>query len=254
MKKTLLSIAGYDPSGGAGALLDVRIFESLGFHGAAVLTSLTAQNTAKVEKVLPLPASFVRHQYKALAGDLRFAGIKVGMLGSGAALTAVAGILGKNRMIPRVIDPVFRSSSGALLLEKKAAARFLEAFKGRAALITPNADEAAALTGLALRSVAGMEEAARRITGAADVPCLVKGGHLRPESVDVLYDGGRITRFSHPRISKDVHGTGCLLSSAILARLARGDGLEEACSEGIALTARAIRRAKRVGSGQHVFG
>jgi hydroxymethylpyrimidine/phosphomethylpyrimidine kinase len=253
VRKTLLSIAGFDPTGGAGALLDVKVFESLGFHGAAVLTAVTAQNTLKVKRVFPLAASLVELQYGALEKDLRFAGIKVGMLGSGAAVKAVSGILGKSRKIPRVVDPVLRSSSGAVLLERKAVSRFLEAFRDRASLITPNLDEASLFAERPVRSVEDMEEAARKIHDAVRAPCLVKGGHLRGGSVDVLFDGERLTRFPHARIGKDVHGTGCFLSSAILAGLARGDGLIEACSEGIALAARAIRKAGRVGRGRDVF-
>ena len=254
MKKTLLSIAGYDPSGGAGVLLDARVFESFGFHGAAVLTSLTAQNTAKVEKVLPLPASFIKLQMRTLDRDLRLAGIKIGMLGGGAALEAVSGILGKKRRVPRVIDPVFRSSSGTPLLGKRDAGRFLRAFRGRASLITPNTDEASLLTGFLVRSTTDMEEAARRIYDTAKIPCLVKGGHLPSKPIDVLFEGKRVVRFPHPRIAKDVRGTGCYLSSAILVQLAKGDGLEEACSEAIVLTARAIRRAGRAGRGRDVLG
>jgi hydroxymethylpyrimidine/phosphomethylpyrimidine kinase len=251
--RNLLTIAGYDPSGGAGAGLDVRVFSRLGFDGFGVLTAVTAQNAARVTEALFLPATLIRSQYRALGVDVRFAGIKVGMIGSLGAARTVARILSANASIPRVIDPVFRSSAGRALIEKEAAARFLDIFKGRAELATPNLEEAAALTGRPVRTVAMMKEAARRISERSLVPCLVKGGHLEGKAVDVLYEGGSCAVFEHARMGKSVHGTGCFLSAAILAFLARGFSLEAACRDGIGLTVRAMRRARPSGAGRAVF-
>jgi hydroxymethylpyrimidine/phosphomethylpyrimidine kinase len=251
--KNLLSIAGYDPSGGAGVSLDLRVFNNLGFRGAGVLTSVTAQNTSRVEAVFHLPVGLVRKQYLALNREMQFAGIKVGMVGSLENLAGVARILAAHPAIPRVIDPVLRSSSGALLLERKAVAKFLELLKGKASLVTPNLDEASALSRLRVKSVDDMKEAARRIQESSLVPCLVKGGHLEGEAVDVLCDGGNLKVFRHVRVIKSVHGTGCFLSAAILGCLAGGCGLEEACRRGIALTARGIRKSAPADKGRTVF-
>jgi hydroxymethylpyrimidine/phosphomethylpyrimidine kinase len=253
MIRTLLSIAGYDPSGGAGVGLDIRVFSHLGFRGAGILTSVTAQNAAEMKKTFHLPPGMVRSQYEALAGGARFGGIKTGMTGTLENLAAAARILAANPSIPRVVDPVFKSSSGAVLLEKRAVPRFLELIKARASLITPNLDEASALTSLRIRTVEDMKEAARRIHRSGLVPCLVKGGHLHGEAVDVLFDGRAFAVFHHERLDKRVHGTGCFLSAAILGYLAGGRDLDEACRRAISLTVQAIRNAAPAGKGRAAF-
>jgi hydroxymethylpyrimidine/phosphomethylpyrimidine kinase len=253
MAGELLTIAGYDPSGGAGVILDLRVFARFGFEGFGVLTSVTAQNAARVIKTFPLPAGLIRSQYRALAGNNRFGGIKVGMIGSLEGARTIARILSANAAVPRVVDPVFRSSSGRPLIEKEASARLLELLRGRAELITPNLDEAAALGGEPVRTVADMKEAARRIYERGLIPCLIKGGHLKGQAVDVLYDGQGQAVFEHARVEKNVHGTGCFLSAVILAHLAGGSPLVAACRSGIRLTGRAIRKARPVGAGRAVF-
>lgn len=253
MKMNLLSIAGYDPSCGAGVGLDLRVFGRLGFRGYGVLTSVTAQDASRVEATFPLPARIVRSQILALEKGRRFAGIKVGMAGSLKNLAAVAEILAAHPDLPRVVDPVFISSSGLRLLEKKAVTEFLRLLRGKASLLTPNLDEASALAGFRVGTVEAMIEAARRISDEGRVPCLVKGGHLRGKAADVLYDGRKVMVFRHPRLRRDVHGTGCFLSAAILGFLADGLGLEEACRRGIALTTRAIRGSVPAAGGRRVF-
>jgi hydroxymethylpyrimidine/phosphomethylpyrimidine kinase len=253
MTQNLLSIAGYDPSGGAGIGLDLRVFERLGFRGLGILTSVTAQNAARVEKVFHLPAGVILKQYETLVKEVRLTGIKVGMAGSLENLTVLARILSGNPSVPRVVDPVFRSSSGAPLLDKRALPRFLELLKGKATLITPNLKEASTLSRLRVNTVKDMREAARRIYKKSLIPCLVKGGHLERKAVDILYDGRDFAVFQHARVNKSVHGTGCFLSAAILGYLAGGCGLEEACRLGIGLTGRSIRKAVPAGQGRMVF-
>jgi len=253
MASNLLSIAGYDPSGGAGVHLDIAVFEHLDFRGYGILTSVTAQNSAKVDRVFPLPVRLVRQQYEALICETRFAGIKVGMAGSLENLAEAARILGRNPSISRVVDPVFRSSSGTRLVEAGAIPVFLKLLRGKAALITPNLDEASALSsGQRVGTLDDMKEAARRIFDTSGIPCLVKGGHLEGQAVDVLYDGG-FRVFRHARIGKSVHGTGCFLSAAVLGYLAQGHGVEEACRRGIALTALGIRGAVLAGKHRMAF-
>ena len=253
MKRNLLSIAGFDPSGGAGALLDVRVFGALGFHGTAVLTALTVQNTAEVRKVIPLPARTVSAQYLALVRDMPPAGIKVGMLGSCAVVPVVRRILSAHPDMPRVIDPVLRASSGAVLFEKAGISALVRAVRGNASLITPNMQEASAISGSPVRTPADMREAARILFGMMSVPCLVKGGHLEKSAVNILFDGRRTFVFGHEKIARDVHGTGCFLSSAILAHLARGRSLEKACGLAAAMVHAAILDSIRVGKGRYVF-
>ncbi|MDH4198393.1 MAG: hydroxymethylpyrimidine/phosphomethylpyrimidine kinase, partial [Candidatus Aminicenantes bacterium] len=239
--------------GGAGVLLDLHVIEGLGFRGAAVVTAVTAQTAVGVRSCLALPPALVKRQFEALAEDLNIAGIKVGMLGSGANLRVVAGLLGRSRPVPRVVDPVFRATSGAWLLGRRAAGSFLASISGRATLLTPNVAEASLLTGRTLTTVGQMKAAALGIFEGYGIPCLIKGGRFRGRLVDVLYDGREHALFVHARSRRDVHGTGCFLSSAILGFLARGRTLHEACHLGIELTAEARRRALRVGRGRPVF-
>ena len=253
MTKNLISIAGYDPSAGAGILLDIGVFERLGYRGFGVLTAVTAQNPERVDRVFPLPARAVAGQFGRLVETAVISGIKVGMIGTAGNLAAVGRILARNAGIPRVVDPVFRSSSGAVLLEKKAWPRYLGVLGGKADLITPNLDEAEILVGGPVGSVQAMRKAAAEITRAGRIPCLLKGGHLEGKAVDVLYDGREFTAFEHERSVKDVHGTGCFLSSAILGHLAEGRPLKEACELGIALVGAAIREAVPAAGGRWTF-
>ncbi|OGD27348.1 MAG: hypothetical protein A2V57_08500 [Candidatus Aminicenantes bacterium RBG_19FT_COMBO_65_30] len=253
MTKNLVSIAGYDPSGGAGVLLDIGVFEQLGQRGFGVLTAVTAQNPGRVARVFPMAARAVTGQFGRLAEAVDIAGIKVGMLATVENLSAAAKILARNTRIPRVVDPIFLSSSGALLLEKAAWPRYLAVLRGMADLVTPNLDEAEILTKGQVRTVSEMRIAAALVTRTGRMPCLLKGGHLEGRAVDILYDGRKFTVFEHERRAKSVHGTGCFLSSAILGYMAEGRPLEEACGLGIARVGRAIRAAVPAGGGRWVF-
>lgn len=253
MTTNLISIAGYDPSGGAGVLLDLRVFERLGQRGFGVLTAVTAQSPRKVHGVFPVTARAVAGQFGRLAEAVEIGGIKVGMLATAANLRAAARILEDRAPLPRVVDPVLRSSSGAPLLERKAWPRFLAAIEGKADLITPNLDEAETLTGRAVRSVAAMKSAAEEVHQRSGVPCLLKGGHLEGPAVDILFDGKEFAAFAHPRLPRSVRGTGCFLSSAILCYLAEGRPLKEACGLGIVRVGRGIRAAAPAGGGTWVF-
>ena len=251
--RTLLSLAGFDPSAGAGVLLDLQVFTHHGFHGAAVLTAVTAQNTQAVRDMHVLSASLILKQFEALAADLRLAGIKVGMLGGRSGIRALRLILERARNIPRVIDPVFRSTSGFWLLDKKSVPDYMAALKGKASLFTPNLPEAELILGRQVRDVEGMKSAARCLYELVRIPCLVKGGHLSQGAADVLYDGRRCVLFAHKKIRKDVHGTGCFLSATALAYLAKGWPLERACRRAVDQTVRAIARSRPVGGGRPVI-
>jgi hydroxymethylpyrimidine kinase/phosphomethylpyrimidine kinase len=253
MVRILLSIAGFDPSGGAGALMDVAVFEAAGFRGMAVLTALTVQNTREVRRIVPLPPGTVMDQYRALAEDVSFRGVKIGMLGSRKNLGAIGRILAGLKGIPVVVDPVFRSSSGADLLPAASVGSFLKTVRGRASLLTPNLDEASLLSGLPVRTPEEMLRAARLIFDRAEVPCLVKGGHLPKTVINVLYDGRKTVVYRSPRVPKDAHGTGCFLSSSILAALAGGSSLVTACADATDLTHKAIRKAVRQAHGRYLL-
>jgi hydroxymethylpyrimidine/phosphomethylpyrimidine kinase len=253
MKKTLLTIAGFDPTAGAGVLLDLKVFAAFGFHGTAALTAVTVQDTKRVRRIVPLPARLMKDQVSVLARDIDLVGLKVGMAGSRENLAAIAGILGAARGIPKVVDPVFRSSSGAGLLDPAAVPEFLAAIRGKASLVTPNLDEGGRLVGRRLSDVAGMKRAAEEIYGLGRMPCLIKGGHLEGDPVDLLYDGRSFTLFGRRRLRKEMHGTGCLLSAAILAGLAKGRSLSRACEQASEFVEQAIRASSRVGRGRPIF-
>jgi len=253
MKKILLSVAGYDPCGGAGVLLDLRVFVHLGFQAMGVLTAATAQNTECVSKVYCLPSKFLQAQYATLCQDVRFSGIKIGMIGCRENIKVVGRFLAKTKDIPRVVDTVFKSSSGAWLLEKKAIPFYLEEIRGKASLLTPNLEEASLLSGRKIENLEDMKEAARKIFLLSGIPCLIKGGHLEKEATDLLYDGHKFHFFENEKIKKNVHGTGCFLSSAILAFLAKGNSLKRACLLANQLTHQAIKSAVQIGRGQQII-
>lgn len=253
MRKILLSIAGYDPTAGAGVLLDLKIFQHLGFHGMGILTALTAQNTKGVKEVIYLASDFLWQQYETLNEEILFSGIKIGMVGSRENIKSIERILSENPSVPKVIDPIFKSTSGTRLLEKEGIADLISSISGKASLITPNLDEAEKIVNFKIKHIKGMKEAAKRIYSICRIPCLIKGGHFNEEITDLLFDGEIFLLFKKDKITKNVHGTGCFLSSALLGFLAEGDSLIDACNSATRLTHDAIKKTGSPGSGQEIF-
>ncbi|MEN8161015.1 MAG: bifunctional hydroxymethylpyrimidine kinase/phosphomethylpyrimidine kinase, partial [Myxococcota bacterium] len=258
--RVALSIAGSDPTGGAGPQQDLQVFRALGVHGAGVVTALTVQDTQKVHRVLPAFPSVVSDQLRALLADVVPAAVKLGMLASDDVLRAVAlGLETLPEPRPLVIDPVLRASDGTLLLERRAWPGLLDLMRG-ATLVTPNLPEAEELTSCDVSTRRGVERAARWLldeTGAGAV--LVKGGHRDGAPDDCFAereeDGVAISWLPGERIEgAPVHGTGCALSAAIAAALARGEALERAVATGRAFVREAIARAEAVGGGARVLG
>jgi hydroxymethylpyrimidine/phosphomethylpyrimidine kinase len=175
------------------------------------------------------------------------------MVGTLENLRLISRILEENPALPRVVDPVFRSSSGAWLLEHKAIPRFLAAIKGRAAVLTPNLGEASLLTGRPVRSPNDMRQAAAILFQKSGVPCLITGGHLKGPITDLLYDGRVFRLYRHRRFEAGAHGTGCFLSAALLGFLADGYALDRACGLAIGLAVKALRKASRPGRGRPVM-
>jgi hydroxymethylpyrimidine kinase/phosphomethylpyrimidine kinase len=256
-----LSIAGSDPTGGAGLQLDLQVFRALGVHGAGVVTALTIQDTKKVHRVLPAFPSVVTDQLRALLADVAPHAVKLGMLASDDVLRAVALGLeaGGRARAPLVIDPVLRASDGTPLLERRAWPALLDLMRG-AALVTPNLPEAEALAGRDVSSQRDVEQAARWFVDEVGArAALVKGGHREGAPDDCLAlrerDGVAIRWLPGERIEgPPVHGTGCALSAAIAAELAHGRGLEEAVGRGRGFVRAAIARAEAVGSGARLLG
>jgi hydroxymethylpyrimidine/phosphomethylpyrimidine kinase len=242
-----LSIAGSDPTGGAGLQLDLQVFAAHGVHGMAVPTALTAQSTRGVERVLPVFPSVVTDQLRALLGDLRPDAIKLGMLATDDVLIAVAQQI-EGLDVPLVIDPVLRASDGTPLLERRAWDTLRLRLVPGATLITPNLEEALLLT-----DESDPEAAARALLEAGAHAALVTGGHTDAAPDDYLRtpDGGKWLRGE--RFPGSIHGTGCALSAAITARLARGEPLESAVEGAKHFVARAIERSVAAGAGQRLL-
>ncbi len=255
MMPVALTIAGSDSGGGAGIQADLKVFQRFGVFGTSVITAITAQNTRGVSGWTAVDAHLVRAQLDAVATDLRPAAIKSGMLADEKVIAAVAAGIRAHALAPYVLDPVMVATSGDPLLAQGAVTAIVRALFPLAAVVTPNLDEAALLLGEPVLTPDAMALAARRLVhecGAASA--LVKGGHLRGGDgalvVDVLYDGAREERWSRPRIeTTSTHGTGCTLSAAIAAGLARGDALRDAVDVALAYVHRAIATAPGLGSG-----
>ena len=265
-----LTIAGFDPSGGAGIIADVRTFIALGCRPAAAITSLTFQNAQGIQGARHQTAETVRAQVMAIAAESPIAAVKTGMLPTGEIIAEVARLVREERLPPPVIDPVLRSTSGYELMESDAIKVLLTDLMPLARLITPNIPEAEALAGWRIENEGGMRGAASRLREMGARAVLIKGGHLKQRSevrgqksvrrpspavsegsaqaVDVLDDDGRVTVFRGEWIdSQPVRGTGCMLSAAIAACLGLGMDLQTSVDAAKRFVADAIRYAPSPG-------
>lgn len=252
MIPTALTIAGSDPSGAAGIQADLKTFSALSVYGMAVVTALTAQNSERVSGVFDVGASILEAQLDAVMRDISPATVKIGMLASAANVEVVSKKLAEYNCRQVVMDPVMKSSSGTMLLDSDAIDVLRDRLFPLITLVTPNLDEAEALTGDPVRTLPAMEKAAHRLhdMGASNV--LVKGGHLEGETaVDVFFDGEKLERLEVERIENaEPRGTGCVLSSAITAYLASGPTMFDAVRAGKIFTLAAIRNRLQLGHGR----
>ena len=247
----MLTVAGSDSGGGAGIQGDLKTIALLGSYGASALTALTAQNTRGVSAIHPVPPAFLSQQIEAVLSDLPIDVVKVGMLFSPENAVILADRLAAHQVRMVVLDPVMSAKGGTPLLQDDALALLKQRLIPRCYLLTPNIPEAERLTGLSITDASGMELAARalHLMGARNV--LVKGGHLSEGIVtDILFDGAGFTRFSAPRtLSRNTHGTGCALASAIASFLAQGEPLPGAVLRAKLFITRAIKYAHPLGKG-----
>ncbi len=257
-----LTIAGSDSGAGAGLQADIKTMAALGVFAVTAVTAVTAQNTTEVRSVHAVPPAMVVAQIEAVLDDMPVAAVKTGLLGGVAVVEAVAGLAADGRLPPLVVDPVMVASTGRPLVPAEAVAAYRTALLPRSLMVTPNLGEAALLAGVerhTLVDVDALADAARRIHALGPTWVLVKGGHLpgvegqagpAPELVDdVLYDGATVTVLGARHVdSANTHGTGCSLSAAIAARLARGDDVVAAVT-----TAKGyVNRALAGGAGWHL--
>jgi hydroxymethylpyrimidine/phosphomethylpyrimidine kinase len=249
VKPVALTIAGSDPSGGAGIQADLKTFHQFGVYGEAAITLLTVQNTQNVFEVQCLEPGFVRAQVRAVLDDIPPHAAKTGALGDPAIVEAVAE-LARGFTFPLVVDPVMISKHGAPLIAEAAREALLIRLLPCATLVTPNLHEAAALAGIPVDSRESMIEAARRLHALTGASILVKGGHLSGDALDILLHEGAVHDFSAPRTeTAHTHGTGCTYSAAITAALALGCDVPSAVERGKAFITQAILTNPGLGCG-----
>ncbi len=248
----VLSIAGSDSGGGAGIQADLKTFAALGCYGMTAITALTAQNTLGVRSIHSVPPEMLADQIDAVVEDIGVDAVKIGMLHAPEIVHAVARALDRHALVRVVLDPVMVATSGAMLIDHPAIAALVGELFGRAALVTPNLDEASLLVRHPLKNEADMESAARRMLAMGANAVLVKGGHLAGEVVsDLLVSkDGELHWMRAPRIhSANTHGTGCTLSSAIAAHLALGHTLVNAVEAARSYVRQALEAGARVRTG-----
>lgn len=246
----LLSIAGFDPSCGAGTVADLKTFAAHGCYGVAAITALTVQNTQGVEDVQNTPSATLRAQLEVLAKDSEIAAVKIGMLGNRGNAAVVAEFLDAHKFVHVVHDPVMKSSTGTELLDAAGVKFIVTELLKRSSVITPNVPEAEVLTGMTIKDVADMEAVARKLVEMGARAVIVKGGHME-RAVDVLFDGAQITQLAGDRPKEEtLHGTGCTFAAAIAAQLASGRSLIEAATLAKAYVMKAIEKAYATGKGR----
>lgn len=245
-----LTIAGSDSGGGAGIQADLRTFAAFGVHGACAITAVTAQNTRRVSAIHVMPVANLRAQLDAVLGDFRVGAIKIGMLATPTiARTVAAALIGRPR-IPVILDPVLVATTGAKLARSDLAVALRKHLFARAHLLTPNIPEAEQLLGRAIRTTRDMHAAAVALLDQGTRAVLLKGGHLRGNEIsDLLLTQDGEHWFHQKRIRGESHGTGCSLSAAIAAGMARGDTLDVSVEQAIGFVHDALAAGYRPGKG-----
>ena len=256
--KTVLTVAGSDPSGGAGIQADIKTITAHGLYATSAITALTVQNTLGVSRVEPVPVDLVAQQIDCVVGDIRPDAVKIGMLCNAEIVQAVAQALAHGQAECIVIDPVMISTSGHRLLDQEAVQWMKRKLFPMAQLITPNLPEAEALCGMRVRDEAEMERAARLLSDQTGAAVLLKGGHLAKTADDLLLQNGEAHWLQGRRVeNSNTHGTGCTLSSAIACGLARGHSLVESARAAKEYLTNALRAGLDLGAGNgplnHMF-
>jgi hydroxymethylpyrimidine/phosphomethylpyrimidine kinase len=250
--KTALTIAGFDPSGGAGLQADLKVFRAFGVHGLSVVAALTAQNTAGVDSVQAVSSRFLKRQLEVLLSDVIPDATKVGMLLSAENVQVVAGIIRKYALQNVVLDPVILSSSGRMLAEKDVPMLIRKKIFPFCTIITPNIHEASVLSCLDIVTETDMAKAAVVLKGFGPDQVIVTGGHRKDSATDMVYDGA----FHYLKSGKapgEYHGTGCIFSSAMAALLAQGRGARDAARMAKRFMNRAFKKTFSTGGRMRLF-
>ncbi|MDO5603102.1 MAG: bifunctional hydroxymethylpyrimidine kinase/phosphomethylpyrimidine kinase, partial [Oscillospiraceae bacterium] len=239
-----------DCSGGAGIQADIKTMSAIGVFGMSVIVSVVAENTSRVISIEDVSAKVIADQIDAVFEDIEVDAVKIGMLSTPVCMKTVAEKI--NQYSPKhvVVDPVMYAKNGCPLMQEAAAGTLIDAVLPIATLLTPNLPEAEKITGMQIEGVEDMKKAAKKIVGMGAGAVLLKGGHLTGDALDVLYDGRTYHTFTEKRIrTKNTHGTGCTLSSAVASYLALGDTLEGAVEKAKAYVTGAIEHAHKLGKG-----
>jgi hydroxymethylpyrimidine/phosphomethylpyrimidine kinase len=248
----VLTIAGYDPSSGAGITADIKTIAAHGCFGVSCITAMTVQSTQGVKRVEPTSAEMVREMLFELARDVNISAVHVGMLGSGPVAAAVAKFLKEHRFANVVLDPVLQSSSGTELLDSEGIEILRSSLMPLATVITPNLDEASVLTGAQVKNIGQMRSAASRLHAMGAANLVITGGHL-PQPIDLLSTerGARVKEFPAERIeSRATHGTGCAFATALACNLALGRSLPQSVQLAGKYVRQAIAAAYLIGQGR----
>jgi hydroxymethylpyrimidine/phosphomethylpyrimidine kinase len=250
---TALTIAGFDPSGGAGLQADLRVFHLFGVYGLSVVSSLTAQNSSGVDSVLPVDNAFVKRQLTVLMADMRPDAVKTGMLLTEENVEVVSHIVRRYSLRNVVVDPVMVSSGGTALSERGTPEAVRKMLLPLCTLITPNISEAGVLTGLPVRNRAEMERAALKLADYGCENVIITGGHLDKVALDVVYTGD-FHYLRSRKVEGEYHGTGCFFSAALTALLARGHSVPEAARLAKKFMNKVFTKTFTPGKGMRLFG
>ena len=250
LARTVLTIAGVDPSGGAGIAADLNTIAAYRHHGALVVTSVTAQNTMGIQAIYDLPMEFIAQQIESILSDMDVHAVKIGMLGTAKVVSLLASLIDSLSLRNVVLDPVLRSTSGTALLETQGIAVLREKLLPRVDLVTPNMEEAGVLSGVSVTDLPSMKDAARIIHTMGARHVVVTGGHLGQRAIDVLVNDEGAAVFDSTRIaSNNTHGIGCTFSTAVACQLARGVPMALAIDGAKRYVSRAVAHTSKIGKG-----
>jgi hydroxymethylpyrimidine/phosphomethylpyrimidine kinase len=255
MMKTALTIAGSDPTGGAGLQADIRVFNHFGVYGLSVVSALTAQNTTTVNSILKVEAEFIEKQLDTLLNDIRPDAVKTGMLYSVDTIKTLVKFIKGYDLGNLVIDPVTISSTGTPLMEQGVLDALKDELFPVSKVITPNIYEASALSGMNIENKDDMEKAAKKLKNFGPDTVIITGGHFEggKETLEMIYDGQAFHRIKGRKIKGEYHGTGCAFSAAITALLAKGTSVIEAAKKAKEFIELAIKDAHGIGKGMRLL-
>lgn len=247
-----LTIAGSDPSGGAGIQQDIKVFRAFGVYGLSVVSSLTAQNSGGVEAIMPVPGPFVEQQLETLLSDMKPAATKTGMILTTANVMAVVSAIKRHSLKNVVVDPVLLSSTGRSLSKRGLPKVIREKLLPLCTVVTPNIHEASVLSGIRIATLHDMEKAAMRLAGLGASNVIITGGHLTGTANDLVYDGS-FHYMKGEKIAGEFHGTGCTFSAAFTAELAKGDDVLSAAVSAKKFLKKMLTKTFNSGNGMGYF-